>query len=80
MANNESIAASISGTDVEAENRIENDRLLLTAIEIERDERMKATREIHDKLRKHEVALNVAIGLATGLLISMMLIAWQMLN
>ena len=80
MSNNESIAASISGTDVEAENRLENDRLLLTAIEIERDERIKATREIHEKLRKHEVALNFAIGLAVGLLISMILITWQTLN
>ena len=80
MADNESISASISGTYVEDETRLENDRLLLNAIKSERDERMKATREIHDKLRKHEVALNVAIGLAVGLLISMMLIAWQTLN
>ena len=80
MANNESIYVSIGGTDVESENRIENDRLLLTAIESERDERMKATREIYDKLRKHEVALNIAIGLAVGLLISMILIVWQTLN
>ena len=71
MGNKESVSASISGTDVEAENCIENDRLLLNAIRNERDERMKATREIHDKLRKHAVALNFAIGLAVGLLISM---------
>ena len=71
MTNKESVSASISGTYVETERRVENDRLLLTAIEIERDERMKATREIHDKLRKYAVALNFAIGLAVGLLISM---------
>ena len=80
MANKESVSASISGTYVETENRIENDRLLLNAIKNERDERMKATREIYDTLRKHEVALNVAIGLAVGLLISMMLITWQTLH
>ena len=74
--------------------RSENDRLLLNAIKSERDERMKYIREItemlttlemndveiHDKLRKHEVALNFAIGLAVGLLFSMILIAWQTLN
>ena len=80
MANNESIFVSIGGTDVETENRVKNDRLLLNAIESERDERMEATREIYDKLRKHEVALNFAIGLAVCLLISMILIAWQTLN
>lgn len=71
---------SVQGSYVETENRVKNDRLLLNAIESERDERMEATREIYDKLRKHEVALNFAIGLAVGLLISMILIAWQTLN
>ena len=90
MANNESISESISGTYVEAETRLENDRLLLNAIKSERDERMKYIREItemlttlemndveiHDKLRKHEVALNFAIGLAVGLLFSMIVFVW----
>ena len=71
---------SVQGSYVETENRVKNDRLLLNAIESERYERMEATREIYDKLRKHEVALNFAIGLAVGLLISMILIAWQTLN
>ena len=71
---------SVQGSYVETENRVKNDRLLLNAIESERDERMEATREIYDKLRKHEVALNFAIGLAVGLLISMIFIAWQTLN
>ncbi|QIE78467.1 hypothetical protein [Weissella confusa] len=80
MANNESIFVSIGGTDVETENRVKNDRLLLNAIEIERDERVEATREIYDKLRKHEIVLSVVIGVEIGLLIAMMLIVWQTLS
>ena len=80
MANKESISASISGTYVEAENRVENDRLLLNAIESERDERMEATREIYYKLLKHEAALNSLIGFGFCLLILMIVIAWQTLN
>ena len=85
---------SVQGSYVEAENRLEGDGLLLDAIEIERNERMEVTEEIMNtittlranntaiikKLRKHEVALNFVIGLAVGLLISMILIAWQTLN
>ena len=94
MANNESIYVSIGGTDFEAENRLKNDRLLLNAIESERDERVEVTEEIMNtittlranntaiikELRKHEVALNFAIGSAVGLLISMIVIVWQTLN
>lgn len=71
---------SVQGSYVETENRVKTDRLLLNAIESERDERMEATREIYDKLRKHEITLSVVIGVEIGLLIAVMLIIWQTLN
>ncbi|TGE80050.1 hypothetical protein [Weissella confusa] len=85
---------SIQGSYVEADNRVQSDRLLLNTIESEREERMEATRDTINTLttlgtndlvlwkefRKHEIVLSVVIGLETGLLIAMMLIVWQTLN
>ena len=85
---------SVQGSYVEADNRVQSDRLLLNTIESERAERMEATRDIINtlatlgtndfvlwkELRKHEIVLNVVIGLETGLLIAIMLIVWQTLN
>lgn len=85
---------SVQGSYVEADNRVQSDRLLLNTIESERIERMEADKDIINaldmlgkkdfvifkELRKHEVALNFVIGLAVGLLFSMILIAWQTLN
>lgn len=85
---------SVQGSDVEANNRVQSDRLLLNTIESERAERMEATRDIINtlatlgtndfvlwkELRKHEIVLSVVIGVETGLLIAMMLIIWQTLN
>ena len=85
---------SVQGSDVEADNRVQSDRFLLNTIESEREERMEATRDIINtlatlgtndfvlwkELRKHEIVLNVVIGLETGLLIAIMLIVWQTLN
>lgn len=85
---------SVQGSNVEAENRVQSDRLLLNTIESEREERMEATRDtIHTlttlgtndfvfwkELRKHEIVLSVVIGVEIGLLIAMMLIVWQTLN
>lgn len=81
----------ISGASVETMDREKSDKLLLNAIESERNERLEATREIqetlthlglndvviYDKLRNHETTLNFLIGFGIGLLISMILIAWQ---
>lgn len=86
--------ASVRGSDVEADNRVQSDRLLLNTIESERAERMEATRDIINtlatlgtndfvlwkELRKHEIVLSVVIGVETGLLIAMVLIIWQTLN
>ena len=85
---------SVQGSDVEADNRVQSDRFLLNTIESEREERMEATRDtintlttlgtndfvLWKELRKHEIVLNVVIGLETGLLIAIMLIVWQTLN
>lgn len=85
---------SVQGSDVEADNRVQSDRLLLNTIESERAERMEATRDIINtlatlgtndfvlwkELRKHEIVLSVVIGVEIGLLIAMMLIIWQTLN
>lgn len=85
---------SVQGSYVEADNRVQSDRLLLNTIESERAERMEATRDIINtlatlgtndfvlwkELRKHEIVLSVVIGVETGLLIAMMLIVWQTLN
>lgn len=85
---------SVQGSDVEADNRVQSDRFLLNTIESEREERMEATRDTINtlytlgtndfvfwkELRKHEIVLNVVIGLETGLLIAIMLIVWQTLN
>ncbi|MGL5301783.1 MAG: hypothetical protein ACRC9Z_11975 [Weissella confusa] len=85
---------SVQGSDVEADNRVQSDRFLLNTIESEREERMEATRNtintlttlgtndfvLWKELRKHEIVLNVVIGLETGLLIAIMLIVWQTLN
>lgn len=85
---------SVQGSDVEADNRVQSDRFLLNTIESEREERMEATRDtintlttlgtndfvLWKELRKHEIVLNVVIGLETGLLIAIMLIIWQTLN
>ena len=94
MENKENIVAVVSGTDVEAENRVQSDRFLLNTIESEREERMEATRDtintlttlgkndfvLLKELRKHEIVLSVVIGVEIGLLIAMMLIVWQTLN
>ena len=85
---------SVQGSNVEADNRVQSDRLLLNTIESEREERMEATRDTINtltmlgkndfvflkELRKHEIVLSVVIGVETGLLIAMMLIVWQKLN
>lgn len=85
---------SVQGSYVEADNRVQSDRLLLNTIESERAERMEATRDIINtlatlgtndfvlwkELRKHEIVLSVVIGVEIGLLIAMMLIIWQTLN
>lgn len=85
---------SVQGSYVEADNRVQSDRLLLNTIESERAERMEATRDIINtlatlgtndfvlwkELRKHEIVLSVVIGVEIGLLIAMMLIVWQTLN
>lgn len=85
---------SVQGSYVEADNRVQSDRLLLNTIESERIERMEADKDIINaldmlgkkyfvifkELRKHEVALNFVIGLPVGLLFLMILIAWQTLN
>ena len=85
---------SVQGSYVEADNRVQSDRFLLNTIESEREERMEATRDTINtlttlgtndfvfwkELRKHEIVLNVVIGLETGLLIAIMLIVWQTLN
>lgn len=85
---------SVQGSYVEADNRVQSDRLLLNTIESERAERMEATRDIINtlatlgtndfvlwkELRKHEIVLSVVIGVETGLLIAMILIIWQTLN
>lgn len=85
---------SVQGSYVEADNRVQSDRLLLNTIESERAERMDATRDIINtlatlgtndfvlwkELRKHEIVLSVVIGVETGLLIAMILIIWQTLN
>lgn len=94
MENKEYTVAVVSGKDVEAENRVESDRLLLNTIESEREERMEATRDtintlatlgtndfvLWKELRKHEITLSVVIGVEIGLLIAVMLIVLQMLN
>ena len=94
MENKENIVAVVSGTDVEADNRVQSDRFLLNTIESEREERMEATRDIINtlatlgkndfvllkELRKHEIVLSVVIGVEIGLLIAMMLIVWQTLS
>lgn len=86
--------ASVQGSYVEADNRVQSNRLLLNTIESERIERMEADKNIINaldmlgkkdfvifkQLRKHEVSLNFVIGLAVGLLFSMILIVWQTLN
>ncbi|TGE65344.1 hypothetical protein C6P12_04085 [Weissella confusa] len=86
--------ASVQGSDVEADNRVQSDQLLLNAIESEREERMEATRDTINtlttlgtndfvfwkELRKHEIVLSVVIGVEIGLLIAMILIIWQTLN
>ncbi|MBF7055401.1 hypothetical protein HXX27_01450 [Weissella confusa] len=85
---------SVQGSYVKADNRVQSDRFLLNTIESEREERMEATRDtintlttlgtndfvLWKELRKHEIVLNVVIGLETGLLIAIMLIVWQTLN
>ena len=85
---------SVQGSYVEADNRVQSDRLLLNTIESEREERMEATRDIINTLAtlgtndfvlwkelcKHEIVLSVVIGVETGLLIAMILIIWQTLN
>lgn len=85
---------SVQGSYVEADNRVQSDRLLLNTIESERAERMEATRDIINtlatlgtndfvlwkELRKHEIVLSVVIGVETGLLIAMILIVWQTLS
>ncbi|WP_270763946.1 hypothetical protein [Weissella confusa] len=85
---------SVQGSYVEADKRVQSDRFLLNTIESEREERMEATRDtintlttlgtndfvLWKELRKHEIVLNVVIGLETGLLIAIMLIVWQTLN
>ena len=85
---------SVQGSYVEADNRVQSDRFLLNTIASEREERMEATRDtintlttlgtndfvLWKELRKHEIVLNVVIGLETGLLIAIMLIVWQTLN
>ena len=85
---------SVQGSYVEADNRVQSDRLLLNTIESERAERMEATRDIINtlatlgtndfvlwkELRKHEMVLSVVIGVETGLLIAMILIIWQTLH
>ncbi|MFG6622282.1 hypothetical protein ACGYLH_03540 [Weissella confusa] len=85
---------SVQGSCVEADNRVQSDRFLLNTIESEREERMEATRDtintlttlgtndfvLWKELRKHEIVLDVVIGLETGLLIAIMLIVWQTLN
>ena len=85
---------SVQGSYVEADNRVQSDRLLLNTIESERAERMEATRDIINtlatlgkndfvllkELRKHEIVLSVVIGVEIGLLIAMMLIVWQTLS
>ena len=85
---------SVQGSNVEADNRVQSDRLLLNTIESEREERMEATRDtintlatlgtndfvLWKELLKHEIVLSVVIGVETGLLIAMMLIIWQTLN
>ena len=85
---------SVQGSYVEADNRVQSDRLLLNTIESERAERMESTRDIINtlatlgtndfvlwkELRKHEIVLSVVIGVEIGLLIAMMLIIWQTLN
>lgn len=94
MENKENIVAVVSGTDVEADNRVQSDRFLLNTIESEREERMEATRDIINtlatlgkndfvllkELRKHEIVLSVVIGVEIGLLIAMMLFVWQTLS
>ena len=86
--------SSVQGSCVETDNRVQSDRFLLNTIESEREERMEATRDtintlttlgtndfvLWKELRKHEIVLNVVIGLETGLLIAIMLIVWQTLN
>ena len=86
--------ASVQGSNVEADNRVQSDRLLLNTIESERAERMEATRDTINalttlgtndfvfwkELRKHEIVLSVVIGVEIGLLIAMMLIVWQTLS
>nr|WP_206766237.1 hypothetical protein [Weissella confusa] len=86
--------SSVQGSYVETDNRVQSDRFLLNTIESEREERMEATRDtintlttlgtndfvLWKELRKHEIVLNVVIGLETGLLIAIMLIVWQTLN
>lgn len=68
---------SVQGSYVEADKRVQSDRFLLNTIESEREERMEATRDIINtlttlgtndfvlwkELRKHEIVLNVVIGL-----------------
>lgn len=85
---------SVQGSYVEADNRVQSDRLLLNTIESERAERMEATRDIINtlatlgtndfvlwkELRKHEIVLSVVIGVETGLLIAMISIVWQTLS
>ena len=85
---------SVQGSYVEADNRVQSDRFLLNTIESEREERMEATRDtintlttlgtndfvLWKELHKHEIVLNVVIGLETGLLIAITLIVWQTLN
>lgn len=82
------------GANVEADNRVQSDRVLLNAIEIERGERMESTRDtintlttlgtnnfvLWKELRKHENVLSVVIGVEIGLLIAVMFIVYLTMN
>ena len=94
MTLNNVAGTSVQGSFVEADNRVQSDRLLLNTIESEREERMKADKDIINELdmlvkkdfvifkqlRKYEIVLNVVIGWEIGLLIVIMLIVWQTLS
>lgn len=81
---------AISGESVETSNREKSDKLLLNAIENERDERMKDTSDIvyqltmlemdnvatKYRLQQYETVLKYLIGLEFGLLILMIAIIW----
>lgn len=75
QANAELARISLAGTSVQG-SYVEADKDIINAL----DMLGKKDFVIFKELRKHEVALNFAIGLAVGLLISMILIAWQTLN